>query len=161
MGCKFLIHTIHKYRTFAAMLYVKKSKLPKAGNGLWTDTQIKRGEIVCEYEGEKLTWKECLKRNEEMDGFGAYFFYVNSKNCIDAQYTDWALGRYANDATGFGRKEGLSNNSKYEIRKGVPYIVAKRTIKPGEEIFVAYGKEYWDAIKEGLGLDKNGKKLKK
>jgi hypothetical protein len=130
------------------MLYVKKSKIPNAGKGLWTDTDIKRGEVVCEYEGEKLTWKECLKRNEGQEGYGAYYFYINSKNCIDAQYAEWALGRYANDAAGFGRVDNLRNNAKYEIRKGKPYIIATRTIKSGTEIFVSYGKEYWDAMKE-------------
>jgi hypothetical protein len=130
------------------MLYVKKSKLPNAGKGLWTDTDIKRGDIVCEYEGERLTWKECLKRNEGQPGFGAYYFYINSKNCIDAQHTEWALGRYANDATGFGRVESVRNNAKYEVRKGKPFIIATRTIKAGTEILVGYGKEYWDAMKE-------------
>ena len=130
------------------MLYVKKSKLPKAGKGLWIDTDLKKGEVVCEYEGEILTWKECLKRNESQNGFGAYYFYVTAKNCVDAQYTEWSIGRYANDATGFGRKAGLRNNSKYEVRKGKPFIVATRNIKAGDEILVGYGKEYWDAIKE-------------
>ncbi len=130
------------------MLHVKKSKIPKAGKGLYTSKDIKKGEIVCEYEGEKLTWKECLARNESQNGKGAYFFYVNSKNCIDAQNTVWSLGRYANDAAGLGRIEGLRNNCKYDVNKGKPYIVATRNIKPGSEILVAYGKEYWEAMAE-------------
>src|SRR4051812_10927776 len=130
------------------MLYVKKSQLPKAGKGLWTTNEIKKGEIVCEYEGEKLTWKECLKRNENQKGKGAYYFYINSKNCIDAQYTLDCLGRYANDAAGFVRVAGIRNNSKYDIIKGKPYIVATRNIHAGSEIFVSYGKEYWEAMKE-------------
>jgi len=149
-----VVHVTNKYRTFAAMLYVKKSRLPNAGKGLFTDTDIKKDEIVCDYRGEKLTWKECLKRNEEQDGYGAYYFYVTAKNCVDAQNTVWELGRYANDAAGFVRVEGIRNNSKYEVRKGVPYIVATRKIKAGEEIFVGYGKEYWEAIKEGLNMKK-------
>ncbi|MEI6508181.1 MAG: SET domain-containing protein [Bacteroidota bacterium] len=140
------------------MLYVKKSKIPKSGKGLWTSIDIKKGGVVCEYEGEKLTWKECLKRNEALEGFGAYYFYITSKNCIDAQNTLWSLGRYANDAAGFGRIDGLRNNSCYEIRKGKPYIVASRNIKANEEIFVGYGKEYWEAIKEGFEKKKKTKK---
>lgn len=132
------------------MLYVKKSKLPNAGKGLWTNTEIKKGEVVSEYEGEKITWKECLRRNENQKDFGAYYFYVNSKNCVDAQHTLWVLARYANDAAGYARVEGLRNNCKYEIKKGKPYIVATRNLKSGDEIFVGYGKEYWDAIRESL-----------
>jgi SET domain-containing protein len=134
------------------MLYVKKSQIPKSGKGLYTSEPIKKGEIICEYEGEKLTWKECLARNEAQIGHGAYYFYINSKNCVDAQYTLWALARYANDAAGLGRVKGIRNNSKYEVIKGKPFIVATRNIKAKEEIFVAYGKDYWDAMREGLGL---------
>jgi SET domain-containing protein len=128
------------------MLFVKKSKLPKAGKGLFTDTLIAKGEIVCEYEGEKVTWKECLRRNDAMEGKGAYFFHITDRNCVDAQYTLWALGRYANDASGPGRVNGLRNNAEYSVIKNKPYITAKRTIKPGEEILVSYGKEYWEVM---------------
>lgn len=130
------------------MLYVKKSKIPKSGKGLFTTHDIKKGDVVVEYEGEKLTWKECLKRNEAQKGKGGYYFYVNAKNCVDAQYTLDALARYANDAAGFSRVPGVRNNSKYEVIKSKPYIVATRNIPAGSEILVAYGKEYWDAMKE-------------
>jgi SET domain-containing protein len=132
------------------MLFVKKSQIPKSGKGLWTTEPIKKGTLICEYEGEKLTWKECLQRNEKQKGVGGYYFYINSKNCVDAQYTTWALARYANDAAGFGRVKGLRNNSKYEVFKGKPYIKATRNIAAGSEIFVSYGKEYWDAMKEQM-----------
>lgn len=132
----------------AAMLYVKKSKLPKSGKGLYTSKDIAKDEIVCEYEGEKLTWKECLARNEAQKGKGGYYFYINSKNCVDAQQTLWAIGRYANDAAGPSRVPGIRNNCKYDVVKGKPYIRATRTIKAGSEILVSYGKDYWDAMKE-------------
>jgi uncharacterized protein len=130
------------------MLYVKKSTLPKAGKGLFTKEEIKKGEIVCEYEGEKVTWKECLRRNEAQTGKGAYYFHITDKHCVDAQHTLWAMGRYANDASGFSRVKGLRNNAQYEVIKGKPYIVALRKISSKEEIFVSYGKEYWDAMLE-------------
>lgn len=128
------------------MLYVKKSKLPKAGKGLFTAKPIKKGEIVCEYEGEKISWKECLKRNEAQEGKGGYYFHITNQNCVDAQYTLWALGRYANDATGISKVDGLRNNAKYEVIKGKPYIKAIKNIKENEEIFVSYGKAYWEVM---------------
>ncbi len=130
------------------MLAVKKSQIPKGGKGLFTTKDIKKDDFVCEYEGERLTWKECLKRNENMEGKGAYFFFINSKNCIDAQYTLSAMGRYANDAAGPGRVAGLRNNCKYEVIKGKAYIRATRNIKAGSEILVSYGKDYWEAMME-------------
>jgi SET domain-containing protein len=132
---------------FAAyMLYVKKSKLAKAGKGLFTSEKILKGEVVCEYEGENLTWKECMKRNDEMEEKGAYFFHITNKNCVDAQHTLWAMGRYANDAAGPSRLIGLKNNAAYQIIKGKPYIIASKTIKENEEIFVGYGKAYWEVM---------------
>jgi uncharacterized protein len=132
------------------MLFVKKSKLPGSGKGLFTKDPIKRGEIVCEYEGEKLSWKECEARNSNMPKKkkGAYYFYINSRNCVDASHALDTFGRYANDAQGPQRVTGMRNNSRYEVIKGKPYIVASRNIKAGEEILVSYGKEYWEAMLE-------------
>jgi hypothetical protein len=42
----------------------------------------------------------------------------------------------------------MKNNARYEIIKGKPYIVASRNLNPGDEIYVSYGKEYWDALRE-------------
>lgn len=130
------------------MLVIKKSKIPGAGKGLFTTHDIKRGEKVIEYTGEIITWKECLKRNDNMDGVGAYYFYINDRKCIDAQHTLDSLARYANDAAGFVRLDGVRNNCRYEVEKGKAYIVASKNLKPGDEIYVSYGKEYWDALRE-------------
>jgi len=143
------------------MLYIKKSQIPGAGKGLFTHVAIKRGDIVVEYTGEKITWAECLKRNNNMEGVGAYYFFINNKNCIDAQHTPDSLARYANDAAGFVRLDGVRNNCRYQIIKGKPYIVASKSIKPGDEIFVAYGKEYWDALRENGYGPKNIKNSKR
>lgn len=131
------------------MLSIKKSKIPGAGKGLFTDVLIKRGEKVIEYTGEVITWKECLRRNEAIkNGVGAYYFYISDRKCIDAQNTPESLARYANDAAGFVRIPGIRNNARYEIIKGKPFIIASRNLKPGDEIYVSYGKEYWDALRE-------------
>jgi SET domain-containing protein len=130
------------------MLFVQESLIPNAGMGLFTDAPIKKGEIVIEYTGEQLTWAECEKRNDAQEGVNGYFFFVSKKICIDAQNTPESLGRYANDAQGYKKVDGLRNNAEYQIIKKKPYIVAKRNIKAGEEIFVSYGKEYWDVMKE-------------
>ena len=133
-------------------LEIKKSKIPKAGKGLFAKAVFKRGEPILEYTGEQITWAQCKKRNEALDGVGAYYFYVSESKCIDALYCLDSMARYANDAAGFVRIPGVRNNSRFEIIKGKPYIVASRTINPGDEIFVSYGKAYWDALRyNGLG----------
>lgn len=143
-------------------LEIKKSKIPGAGKGLFTTKLIKRGERVIEYTGEVITWKECQERNEKKDGFGAYYFYISDKKCIDAEHVLDSLARYANDAAGFVRIPGVRNNCRYEVIKNRAYIIASRNLNPGDEIFVAYGKEYWDALRQnGIGPDTKKKKAVK
>lgn len=132
------------------MVKVKKSQIPNSGKGLFADRDYKKGDIIVEYEGEKVSWKECQERNQNQKGHGGYYLYINKNNCVDAQYTLWAKGRYANDASGFIRVAGLRNNARYEIIKGKPFIVATRKINAGDEIFVSYGRAYWAVMKSAF-----------
>lgn len=130
---------------WSKVVKIKKSQLPKAGNGLYALKEFRRGDIVCEYEGEVVTWAECEKRSD--DGHEGYVFFFSKNRCIDAYFTPWAFGRYANDARGIGRVAGLRNNAQYEIkmRNGEKrvFIVATMTIPAGAEVFVHYGDDYW------------------
>lgn len=101
-----------------------------------------------EYKGEIKTWEEASSGKS----FNGYIYYVNKDYVIDARKTTDALARYANDARGLGTVEGRrSNNSKYVVDDDQRvYIESFRNIEPGEEIFVGYGKEYWDVVRENL-----------
>lgn len=138
------------------MLYLKKSLIPGAGKGLFVKKDFKRGEIVCEYEGEIVPWSVCEKRAEE--GHEGYAFFITKNRCVDAYFTKDAIGRYANDAKGIGRVDGLKNNAQYEIktRQGEKrvFIVATRTIKANDEVFVDYGKDYWKNLSKAKDLEK-------
>ena len=152
------------------MLYLKMSLLPKAGKGLFVKKEFKRADIICEYEGEIVPWSVCEKRADE--GHEGYVFFISKNHCIDAYFTPEAIGRYANDAKGIGRVEGLRNNAQYEIkvREGRKrgFIVATRTIKPNDEVLVDYGNDYWkhlqktkhlyDAMKLQKKEERNNKK---
>jgi hypothetical protein len=131
-----------------AFLSVKESTLPNCGKGFFTSVDIKKGMLIVEYKGEKITWAEGLKRNENHEFQSPYLFYISAKNCIDAEYTLDSLARYANDAKGHTKVKGLNNNAEYAIIKRIPYIEATKNIKAGEEIFVSYGDDYWKAMKE-------------
>jgi SET domain-containing protein len=122
--------------------------LPGSGKGLFTRIPIKKGEDVVEYKGDVIPWSECLLREEK--GKGDYFMYVSSKNCIDAGPTKQHLARYANDARGYAKVEGLTNNSFYETRGKRVFIVARKNIPADAEIFVGYGKQYWDTHQEEM-----------
>jgi uncharacterized protein len=129
-------------------LLVKKSTLPKAGKGLFTDKTIKKATKIIEYKGEIIDWKEYEKRVlEDKDG---YLFYINKKHCIDAFATPQHKARYANDAQGLSRIKGIKNNASYEIVGDKCFIMAERNIEAGEEIFVSYTKEYWDCVRYNI-----------
>ena len=128
-------------------LVVKKSTLKGAGKGLFTTKDIPRGTKIVEYKGKVTSWKEV----DDKKGLNGYIYYVNRDHVIDASETKDALARYANDARGIVRSEGLRNNSKYAIEGLRVYIVALKDIPAGSEILVGYGKEYWDIISENLG----------
>ena len=138
------------------MLFVKKSTLPRAGKGLFTDSLIKKGAKVVEYIGEIIPWSEAEKRDDK--GKGGYVYYITKYKCIDAYEFPDAIARYANDARGVGRKSKTRNNSFYATRGGRAYIVASRNIKPGEEIFVWYGEDYWKEWLESVDALKKKKR---
>ena len=122
---------------------VKESTIPGAGKGLFTKIFIRKGTRIVEYKGRLTTWKEV-----ENDYKNGYIYSINAKDVIDAKTFKKALGRYANDASGLGRKKGLSNNSEYVAGGLKIYIEAVKDIPAGSEILVAYGKEYWDVTRK-------------
>ncbi len=120
-------------------LFVKKSQLPNAGKGLYTLVTFKKGDRIVEYKGRRRRWSEAKKE----DGYNGYLLRLNRTQVIDAFPSRSALGRFANDAAGNTRKQNLRNNSEYLIYGDRCFIVATRTIQPGEEILVSYGREFW------------------
>ncbi|CAN5475850.1 hypothetical protein BH11BAC1_BH11BAC1_00970 [soil metagenome] len=128
-------------------LYLKKSGLPNAGKGLFTKKDIPKGTVIIEYKGRIHTWDEI----KHEDGTNGYLYYVNSKRVINARHSLKALARYANDAKGWSRTAGLRNNSEYIEKNKQCFIKSTRRILKGEEIFVGYGREYWEMMKKNHG----------
>ena len=130
-------------------LVVKKSQIPGAGKGLFTKKAIAKGERIVEYKGRRSTWKEVDHR----DGSNMYIYYVNRNFVIDARTYPKSLGRYVNDAKGLTVIKGLTNNCEYVPDGTKVYVTALKNIPAGAELFVSYGKEYWDVIKYNASLD--------
>jgi uncharacterized protein len=137
-------------------LIVKKSTLPNAGKGLFTTIDIPKRKRIVEYKGTRTLWKDI----KDEDGKNGYIFYITRNNVIDALPHKEALARYANDARGLTRVEGLRNNAEYIIDNGRCYIEAMRHIPAGAEIFVSYSADYWKVIKHNMKLHANEKKKK-
>jgi SET domain-containing protein len=136
-------------------LFVKKSTIPDSGKGLFTKVLIKKGTRIVEYKGRIVTWKEVEKMPDYRNG---YVFYFTAKYCIDAWGTKKSVARYANDARGITRVEGLKNNSEYVTEKKRCFIEASRDIPRGAEIFVGYGAEYWQVIRYNVRLEQEKRK---
>jgi SET domain-containing protein len=134
-------------------LYIRRSSIPSGGHGLFTRKMIRKGTRIIEYKGKVTTWKEVNHRG----GTNGYIYFVNRKHVLDAYTYRKALGRYANDARGMERKKGLKNNAAYETIGLKVYIDALADIPAGAEIFVGYGKEYWDALKYNKKISNKGR----
>src|ERR1700712_4985523 len=126
--------------------YTKKSTLPGAGKGLFTRVPIAKGERIIEYKGLITTFKK-IQDNKTVN---PYVYFVNRNHVIDAMPFPESLGRYANDAEGIITLPGHTNNAKFIVVSKKVYFEAITDIQPGAEIFVSYGKSYWDTIKFNL-----------
>lgn len=135
-------------------LVVKKSTIPDSGKGLFTKKEIKKGTRIVEYKGKLTTWKEV---NHD-DGRNGYIYYMNRNHVIDARPHLKALARYANDANGIKKVKGITNNAQYVNDNKRVYIEATKNIPAGGEIFVKYGKEYWDTIRKNIKIEEQQRK---
>lgn len=125
-------------------LYLKKSKLPDSGLGLFTRVDIPKGVRIVEYKGRMQPWNEV----EHEDGHNAYLFKINSRIAVNAISYKKEFGRYANDAKGLVRIKGMRNNAEYEVEKNRVYIDAIRYIRKNEEVLVEYGGNFWALIRK-------------
>ncbi len=107
--------------------------------GLFTTTEIPKDALIIEYLGTVTSWKE-IKHEHDNN----YLCYVNANHVINGAPHPESLGRYANDAAGPTRVEGIRNNSFFEVDGNRVFIKATRKIKAGSEIFVSYGRGYWN-----------------
>jgi SET domain-containing protein len=134
-------------------LEVKTSTISGGGNGLFTKVFIPKGSRIIEYKGTITTWE---KVKNEADN--PYIYFVKSNHVIDARHHPKSLGRYANDAKGLVRKKDKSNNALFEADGLRVFMIATKDIHPGEEIFIQYGRDYWNTVRRNMEIDKAAKK---
>ena len=106
-----------------------KVKKARAGLGLFALEVIPKGSTIIEYIGKKVSATE--------DSNGKYIFSVNKKWDIDGS-PRWNTARYVNHS--------CLPNCEAINRRGRIFIVAKRNIKAGEELYYHYGKDYFEGL---------------
>lgn len=112
------------------------------GRAVFSTRLFKRGEFVCEYAGEMISYNLAKKREEmyaqdESIGCYMYFFEYKSKAyCIDATSESNRLGRLLNHS----KLDGNCQAKLFET-DARPHIilVASRDISAGEEMTYDYG----------------------
>ena len=102
------------------------------GKGVYAVQRIPKGEVLIEYVGERITWKEALRRHPHnpKDPNHTFYFHINDEEVIDAAYGGNAA-RWINHA--------CEPNCEADEVDGRVFIKSLRTLQPGEELFYDYG----------------------
>ena len=132
-------------------VFIGDSTLADAGKGLFLKKGIKKdgsvdaGTYLCPYDGVRIKDKRDIKKYIAKHPNNDYIWSgmnINGHWCaIDASDPKSCYGRYANDAL------SSRNNAEIILISGGAslraVVRATKKIKKGEEIFIAYGAEYW------------------
>jgi hypothetical protein len=129
-------------------LYVRESRIPGAGNGLFTALPIYKDEVISVFKGKILSDKEARHRAE--NGEDGYFINLPDGTILDSKDVN-CFAKYANDASGAVTTRCRNNSHITLDEDGNVCIVATRKIRANEEIYCAYGTRYWK--KHSAGRD--------
>lgn len=123
-------------------LIIRKSKIPNSGKGVFTKVDIEKDDVITEYTGEKVS--HTIGTARMILGQSNSILYLNKKYFIDSRTDKDCITTFINDAEGI-HKTKYENNVIMVRANGRIYVVAKRDIKKGEELFISYGKKYWES----------------
>lgn len=110
----------------------------RAGLGLFSNTEYKKGDLVIEYTGETITEAEANRRG------GKYLFELNDDWSIDGKDRK-NLARYINHSCKPNCYPEL-NEDETKV-----FIYAKRKILAGEELTYNYGQDYFKDLIKSVG----------
>ena len=108
---------------------VRRSKIQ--GRGGWATRDIKKGEWVVEYTGEKITWAESDRRydDEKMSRHHTFLFTLDKRYVIDAAF-DGNDARFINHS--------CDPNCDAVVEDGRIWIETIREVHVGEELAYDY-----------------------
>jgi uncharacterized protein len=102
------------------------------GKGVFALSTIPAGETIIEYTGERISWKEALRRHphDPAQPNHTFYFHIDDQHVIDANVGGNAA-RWINHA--------CDTNCEADEVDGRIFIKALRDVQPGEELFYDYG----------------------
>lgn len=128
--CQFINSlTFAPMKKSAPLIKVKKSV---TGLGLFAMEPIAKGTTIIEYVGDVISLDEANRRG------GMYLFEVNPNRFIDGKSRE-------NKARYINHNCGSAANCTVDIKANRIWIIARKNIKPGDELSYDYGKEMFDA----------------
>ncbi len=113
---------------------VRESTIPGAGRGLFARVAVEPGETIGYYTGEVVGWERLTDQSYSKS---KYIFAVGRDRFVVARGPRANHIRYINHATEPNAFAVVSTRWK-TVR-----IEAIRPVKPGDEIFLDYGEDYW------------------
>lgn len=139
-------------------MVVSESLLPNAGHGLFADTDFKKNQIITEYGGEVISSTEALERKKNR--CASHIRSLAAMHmCIDGLLvspTDDSGGgaSFINDPRGAKpynckfvvkqQTDGVTRTGLFTMERC--FVVATVDIRRSEELYVAYGKDYWGDV---------------
>jgi SET domain-containing protein len=110
-------------------IVVRRSKVH--GLGVFATRAIKKGEVIDEYNGERLSHAEAIwrYRNRDFNDNHTFLFTVSSRTVIDARDK-------GNDTRFINHR--CDPNCEPQIRRSRVFIVAIKAIRAGDEIGFEY-----------------------
>ena len=102
------------------------------GKGVFALMDLAEGEMLLEYAGEVIKWKEALRRHphDPQNPNHTFYFHIDDKHVIDGKFGGNS-SRWINHS--------CQPNCEAEDEEGRIFIKALRNIKAGEELFFDYG----------------------
>jgi len=127
-------------------LEVKLSTIPNAGRGVFTNKTFEEYDVICEYSGQVIfasTFKNDFFYRAQL---GSHYSIMGNKDpisnpgsLINHRDPPNCYFYISNLLMGINENKGRKTSLRL-------FIVALTTILPGQELFLSYGKAYWDAF---------------
>jgi uncharacterized protein len=102
------------------------------GKGVFAMRDIAKGEMVIEYKGEVISWKEALRRHphDPSEPNHTFYFHINDEQVIDGKFKGNAA-KWINHS--------CAGNCEADEEGGRVFVRALRNIKAGKELNYDYG----------------------
>ena len=120
---------------------IKKSTIKQAGDGAFSNIEIKKNRIIGCYKGKKLNEKQY--QNLKDDSYIWSLSRKKNKNHPEGEfYIDGKPKKHSNWTRYINHSTKNSNLEPYQYKKKVCFRT-KTNIIPNKELFYDYGDEYW------------------